>query len=110
MPQATQDPPKPEARLLLISNRIPVSVNRSNDGKYDFSASSGGLVTGLSGLKKSTSFQWYGWPGIEVPQNEEQEVTTRLRDEYNSVPIYMDKDLSDRYYNGFSSMHPSPST
>jgi trehalose-6-phosphate synthase len=34
------------------------------NGKYDFSMSSGGLVSGLSGLSKSTTFQWYGWPGL----------------------------------------------
>jgi hypothetical protein len=34
-----------------------LSIKRSDDGKYDFSMSSGGLVSGLSGLSKSTTFQ-----------------------------------------------------
>ncbi|KAI9842220.1 MAG: Trehalose-6-P synthase/phosphatase complex synthase subunit [Thelocarpon superellum] len=93
---------KPESRLLLVSNRLPITIKRSDDGKYDFSMSSGGLVSGLSGLKKSTTFQWYGWPGQEVPEDEVSMVEKRLKDEYNAVPIFIDDELADRHYNGFS--------
>jgi trehalose 6-phosphate synthase len=103
MPAPTDEPPTPESRLLLISNRLPITIKRSTDGKYDFSMSSGGLVTGLSGLSKTTTFQWYGWPGLEIPQDEVQEVTTRLKDDFNAVPVFMEDELADRHYNGFSS-------
>jgi len=95
--------PKSDARLLLISNRLPITIKRSDDGSYDFSMSSGGLVSGLSGLSKSTTFQWYGWPGLEVPEKEAGPLTQRLKDEYNAVPVYIDDELADRHYNGFSS-------
>ncbi|MCJ1485374.1 Trehalose-6-P synthase/phosphatase complex synthase subunit [Schaereria dolodes] len=101
MPSATAAP-KSDARLLLVSNRLPITIKRSEDGSYDFSMSSGGLVTGLSGLSKTTTFQWYGWPGLEVPEKEAGELTERLKDEYNAVPVYIDDDLADRHYNGFS--------
>lgn len=65
--------------------------------------SSGGLVTGLSGLSKTTTFQWYGWPGLEIPEAEIEDVTTKLKDEFNAVPVFMADDLADRHYNGFSS-------
>ncbi len=93
-----------EGRLLLVSNRLPITINRSEDGHYDFSMSSGGLVSGLSGLSKSTTFQWYGWPGLEVPENEAANLTQRLKDEYGAVPVMLDDELADRHYNGFSSM------
>jgi hypothetical protein len=99
----TLEEPKNEARLLLVSNRLPITIKRSEDGKYDFSMSSGGLVSGLSGLSKSTTFQWYGWPGLEVPEPEIPEVKQRLKDEYGAVPVFIDDDLADRHYNGFSS-------
>jgi trehalose 6-phosphate synthase len=104
MPSATgESPPKVESRLLLISNRLPITIKRSPDGKYDFSMSSGGLVTGLSGLAKSTTFQWFGWPGQEIPPDEIETVNKRLKDEYNAIPVYVEDDLADRHYNGFSS-------
>ena len=103
MPAPTGEPVAPESRLLLVSNRLPITIKRSNDGKYDFSMSSGGLVTGLSGLSKTTTFQWYGWPGLEVPKDEVTGLTSRLKDEFNAVPVFMDDELADRHYNGFSS-------
>lgn len=90
-------------RLLLISNRLPITIKRSDDGNYTFSMSSGGLVTGLSGLSKTTTFQWYGWPGLEVPDAEVGPMVDRLKEEYNAHPVFIDDELADRHYNGFSS-------
>lgn len=101
MPAATVA--APEGRLLLVSNRLPITVNRSDDGHYDFSMSSGGLVSGLSGLSKTTTFQWYGWPGLEVPENEIGHLEEQLKEEYNAVPVMMDDELAEKHYNGFSS-------
>lgn len=107
MPE-NEAPPTGDHRLLLISNRLPITIKRKDEGKYEFSMSSGGLVTGLSGLSKTTSFQWYGWPGLEVPEGEIASVTKQLKDDYGAHPIFIDNELADRHYNGFSSMpHPN---
>ncbi|KAG6048883.1 hypothetical protein E4U17_007010 [Claviceps sp. LM77 group G4] len=95
-----------QGRLLLLSNRLPITIKRSDDGSYTFSMSSGGLVTGLSGLSKTTSFQWYGWPGLEVPVNEVDGMKQRLKDEYGAHPVFIDDELADRHYNGFASTFP----
>jgi trehalose 6-phosphate synthase len=102
MPSVVDDPKAP-GRLLLVSNRLPITIKRSDDGSYAFSMSSGGLVTGLSGLSKSTTFQWYGWPGLEVPEAEAGPLVKRLQDEYGAVPVFVEDELADRHYNGFSS-------
>jgi trehalose 6-phosphate synthase len=99
---------KLDARLLLVSNRLPITIKRSEDGKYDFSMSSGGLVSGLSGLSKTTTFQWYGWPGLQVPEDEIDEMKKKLKDGYNAVPVFIDDDLAEKHYNGFSSQHHPP--
>lgn len=91
-----------DGRLLLISNRLPITVKRTEDGSYQFSMSSGGLVSGLSGLSKATTFQWYGWPGLEVPKKEVDVVTKRLKDEHQAVPVFISDELADKHYNGFS--------
>ncbi|KAM9907605.1 hypothetical protein OXX79_000869 [Metschnikowia pulcherrima] len=59
-----------EGKVLVVSNRLPVTITRKNDGSYDYAMSSGGLVTALQGLKKSTEFQWLGWPGLEIRADE----------------------------------------
>ncbi|TDZ36888.1 Alpha,alpha-trehalose-phosphate synthase [UDP-forming] 1 [Colletotrichum sidae] len=101
MPSLVDEEAAP-GRLLLLSNRLPITIKRSEDGSYSFSMSSGGLVTGLSGLSKTTSFQWYGWPGLEVPENEIAGMKERLKDEYNAHPVFIDDELADKHYNGFS--------
>lgn len=109
MPGIVEEAPSP-GRLLLISNRLPITIKRSDDGTYSFSMSSGGLVTGLSGLSKTTSFQWYGWPGLEVPDVEAGPMIHRLQDEYNAHPVFVDDELADRHYNGFASELPPSAT
>lgn len=54
-----------DTRLLIISNRLPITIRRKGKDEYEFSMSSGGLVSALSGLKKSICFSWIGWPGGE---------------------------------------------
>jgi trehalose 6-phosphate synthase len=103
--EATDQKPEGQGRLLLVSNRLPITIKRSDDGKYDTSMSSGGLVSGLSGLSKATTFQWYGWPGIQIPDDEIEDVKKTLKEEYNAIPIMLEDELADKHYNGFSSEH-----
>lgn len=53
-------------RLFIISNRLPVKVTRSSDGKFVFSRSEGGLATGLKSLDVDCEKHWIGWPGVCV--------------------------------------------
>lgn len=103
MPILGDDSAAGSGRLLLISNRLPITIKRSDDGQYSFSMSSGGLVTGLSGLSKTTSFQWYGWPGLEVPDAEAEPMRQQLKEKHNAIPVFIDDELADRHYNGFAS-------
>ncbi|XP_006459234.1 alpha,alpha-trehalose-phosphate synthase TPS1 subunit [Agaricus bisporus var. bisporus H97] len=64
--------------------------------------SSGGLVSALSGFKKSHSFTWIGWPGFFIPPKDRPHVDQRLMEEYSCQAVYLDDDVADRHYNGFS--------
>lgn len=52
-----------DQRLIVVSNRLPVTIKKGKDGEWQFSMSSGGLVSALSGCKKHMKFVWLGWPG-----------------------------------------------
>lgn len=91
--------------LIIVSNRLPLSVKRV-DGEFKSSLSSGGLVTSLSGLTKSTEFRWFGWPGIEVKDPKDREGVSRSLDVHNAVPVFLDADLAHAHYNSFSSTLP----
>lgn len=88
--------------LIIVSNRLPLSVKRV-DGAFESSLSSGGLVTALSGLIKSTQFRWFGWPGIEVKELQDQKEVVKSLEQHNASPIFLDSDLAHEHYNGFSS-------
>lgn len=104
MPGATQDGSDTSGRLLLVSNRLPITIKPTPDGEFQLKGSSGGLVTGLSGLSKSTKFQWYGWPGLEIPEEDIPRLNAQLKEEHGAIPVYLDDELADRHYNGFASM------
>lgn len=88
--------------LIVVSNRLPVTISKDANGEYHFKMSSGGLVSALSGCKKSMSFTWIGWPGFYLPPNDRAYVDKRLMEEYSCQAVYLDDDIADRHYNGFS--------
>lgn len=92
------------SRLIIIANRLPITIKKQDSGEYRYSISSGGLVTGLSGLAKTTKFIWYGWPGISVPEQDVEKVEKGLREEHSAVPLWIEANLMELHYNGFSSM------
>jgi trehalose 6-phosphate synthase len=55
-----------EQQLLVVSNRLPISIKREPNGSYSSSPAAGGLVTALSGLAEATKFLWFGWPARSI--------------------------------------------
>ncbi|PPQ77109.1 hypothetical protein CVT25_010803 [Psilocybe cyanescens] len=88
--------------LIVVSNRLPITINKDAHGEYHFKMSSGGLVSALSGFKKSLNFTWIGWPGFFIPPKDRPLVDKRLMEEYSCQAVYLDDDVADRHYNGFS--------
>ncbi|KAI0084050.1 glycosyltransferase family 20 protein [Irpex rosettiformis] len=91
-----------QGHLVVVSNRLPITISKDAQGEYHFKMSSGGLVSALSGCKKSMSFTWIGWPGFFIPPKDRPIVDKRLSEEYSCQAVYLDDDVADRHYNGFS--------
>ena len=96
--------PEPTERLVVVSNRLPVTIKMdpSVPGGFAFSKSSGGLVSALRGTKKTMDFTWIGWPGLSVPLSSIPYIETTLREEYQCKPVWIPDELAERHYNGFS--------
>jgi trehalose 6-phosphate synthase len=103
-PHSEHIPTQPDfkSKLIVVSNRLPITIKRVSAGRYEYNKSSGGLVSGISGLKQDTKFEWYGWPGLSVPADELHQVEKVLKTDYNAVPVSLDDKLADTHYNGFS--------
>ncbi|KAG0246702.1 glycosyltransferase family 20-domain-containing protein [Mortierella sp. GBAus27b] len=93
---------KDDLRLLVVSNRLPVTITKDASGAYQYKMSSGGLVSALSGLKRMMTFTWIGWPGIDIPLEERALVQKELLEKYSCMPVFIDDEIADMHYNGFS--------
>lgn len=87
-------------RLIIVSNRLPINVNKRGK-KFIYQNSAGGLATGLGSIYKKYDSIWIGWPGIIVNDDkEEKEISQRLISE-NCFPIFISQYEVDKFYNGF---------
>ncbi|KAL4939677.1 hypothetical protein BDV06DRAFT_198368 [Aspergillus oleicola] len=89
-------------QLIIVSNRLPLSLKKKETGGYDSSLSSGGLVTALSGISSSTSVRWFGWPGCNIEDAQEREEASKSLADKDAVGIFLDEELAHAHYNVFS--------
>ncbi len=89
-------------RLLLVSNRLPVTVTET-EGGFQAVPSAGGLASGLRGPHERGESLWIGWPGIEIPEEPGQSSRLKaLLAEHKLVPVGLPADLVKQFYEGFS--------
>ena len=96
------------ARLLIVSNRLPVTISKEN-GNYDFQQSAGGLATGLKSFLKrqeklpssNLKYFWVGWPGISVNDKRETEVLKKRLQKLNYWPVFLSETEMENFYHGF---------
>jgi trehalose 6-phosphate synthase/phosphatase len=89
-------------RLLLVSNRLPVTV-KTDGARVTVTASPGGLATGLRKPHEESGGLWLGWPG------DVSRLTTRQRGglerelrALRTVPLYLTAGEVRRYYEGYA--------
>lgn len=90
-------------RILIVSNRLPVSVTRVDD-QLTFKRSVGGVATGLSSLDSPVETHWIGWPGIasdRLSDADRDQIDGRMAEE-NCSTVHLSEDVVRRYYLGFS--------
>jgi trehalose 6-phosphate synthase/phosphatase len=91
-------------RLLIVSNRLPISIEKKKRGLY-FHQSAGGLATGLGSFHKSYDSLWIGWPGItwdKTNEEERRDIEAKLVSKFNCYPVFLSQNHIEKYYHGFS--------
>ena len=90
------------SRLLIVSNRLPVTV-RVDQGEISVSPSAGGLATGLRGPHEKSGGLWLGWPGDvgNLKDDKRKELDQKLAD-LRTVPLYLGGSEASRFYEGYS--------
>jgi trehalose 6-phosphate synthase/phosphatase len=88
--------------LVIVSNRLPVSVIRDKEG-LRFEASSGGLATAMSSLDQADKI-WVGWPGIasdDLSDDERRQIEDELLTQ-GFYPVFLTAEQIELFYEGFS--------
>jgi trehalose 6-phosphate synthase/phosphatase len=95
-------------RLIIISNRLPFSIDHEGD-QLSLRQSSGGLVSAIKSYFESDSSTNRGfteklWVGVaDFPQNEWTIVNEKLEGrDFQIIPLFLNKLVYKDYYNGFS--------
>jgi trehalose 6-phosphate synthase/phosphatase len=92
----------PSGRILLVSNRLPVSV-RVERGELRVERSAGGLATGLRPFHDKGDGVWIGWPGETWRLSPPQLASMRRQlADMRAIPMELTAAEVQRYYDGFS--------
>ena len=89
-------------RLVIVSYRLPFSI-RSENKTTTVKPSSGGLVTAVKSLDLSGSPQKPVWIGCaDFTQRTWEKHRHQVNDDFEYVPVFLDKATNKGFYNGFS--------
>lgn len=95
----------PQQRIVIVSNRLPIVLNRPNGGGWEAKPAAGGLVAALHPILRARSGLWVGWPGAaDVDDAELADVCENLAasDNLRMRAIALSSEEIDGFYEGFS--------
>ena len=89
------------SRLLIVSNRLPVTMNR-REGNLTLEPSAGGLATGLGSIYRTRDSLWVGWPGVarERITKDKEQIEARLAED-RFHPVWLSQHDIENHYYGF---------
>lgn len=95
-----------QKRLIIVSNRLPLTIEHSDKG-YHTRPSSGGLVSAVDAYLNSAGEEvfnekiWVGMPGSSEEVWDGLELAEKSS-AYQYLPVFVEDEIYDQYYNGFS--------
>lgn len=91
-----------EKRLIIVSNRLPVSLAREGK-RWSVTSSSGGLVAAMGPVLQNRGGLWIGWPGVTRLTGAREILSRATRGiGYTLVPVTLSQEEIEQYYQGFS--------
>lgn len=92
------------ARLIVVSNRLPLTMRKVN-GHWASERSSGGLVSAMNPLLRTTDGIWIGWSGEAAENRDDEERRRILHDwEHNQrcIAIELPASVAKGFYEGYA--------
>ena len=92
-------------RLVIVSNRLPLSLKKDHQGNWQSRRGSGGLVTAFAPVLKNRGGLWIGWAGTVDIDDGALEDHLKQGDQdtgYSLRAVTLTKEEIEKYYYGFS--------
>jgi len=96
------------SRLIIVSNRLPFSIDHEGDG-VKLRQSSGGLVSAIKSYFESNRIQegvteklWVGVADFPQEDWDQLVINQSIGCDFEIQPLFVDKQVYNDYYNGFS--------
>jgi trehalose 6-phosphate synthase/phosphatase len=91
-----------EPRLLVVSNRLPLTIGKEGD-TWRVKPSSGGLATAMEPILKKKGGSWIGWSGDdgELDSNERNQLLQDSSSEFTYVPVNFPAGAGRAFYEGY---------
>ena len=93
-----------DGKLVVVSNRLPVTLRRTAEGGWRTERSSGGLATAMGPILERTPGLWVGWPGDLADGADAARAAelARWRDENGYVAVDLPGEVAARFYEGYA--------
>jgi Trehalose-6-phosphate synthase len=96
---------KQKGRLLVVSNRLPVTLS-CEEGKWKGCPASGGLVSAMNPVLKNRGGFWAGWPGTGSSARlaDIRDILGPVSEEsgYRLLPVMLTEEDVHDFYHGYS--------
>lgn len=92
-------------RIIIVSNRLPLILKQTEEGRIKVEKGAGGLVTAMAPVLKNRYGTWIGWPGYVLEEDVDGRMALSIQ---SAVPGYTVKSVMlaaedfKNYYEGFS--------
>lgn len=94
-----------KTKIIVVSNRLPIIISKTQEGKIEVKNGAGGLVTAMAPVLKNRNGTWVGWPGYVQETDIDENVLSTLQPEdsgYCINPVMLTSHDVKNYYEGFS--------
>jgi trehalose 6-phosphate synthase/phosphatase len=102
-PRLTVTQPGASARLIVVSNRLPLTLRRTDEG-WATAPSSGGLASAMNPLLAKTGGDWVGWAGISGGEEntQRQSILSEWAEKDHCFAVDLPQDVAEGFYEGYA--------
>ncbi|MCB9555314.1 MAG: trehalose-6-phosphate synthase [Deltaproteobacteria bacterium] len=89
-------------RMVIVSNRLPITLHKTDAGQWQIKSGSGGLITALGAVLRNRGGRWIGWIGADDESAIPLAKGASREAGYELTPVLLTAEEVDRYYHGFA--------